>query len=130
MARSGREVPEGPRLPNGTERSSRATEDTVEEQEQTKATRYSEYFVLETSAGSWSISRRMAEFIESELDRWPRRRWIRFIDLTGATVRVRLELIRVLRQSSPDIRNEWRRFKEERKREEPPDEPWDWEIDL
>ena len=102
----------------------------MEEQEQSQAPRYSEYFVLETSAGSWSISRRMAEFIESELDRWPRRRWIRFIDLTGATVRVRLELIRVLRQSSPDIRNEWRRFKEERKREETPDEPWDWEIDF
>lgn len=99
-----------------------------EEQKKKEAPRYTEYFVLVTGAGQWSISRYMAAFVESELDRWPRRRWIRFIDLTGATVRVRVDLIKALRQSSTDIRGEWRRFKDERK-QEAPDEPSDWEID-
>jgi hypothetical protein len=90
--------------------------------------RYTEYFVLESYAGDWMISRRMVEFVESELDRWPRRRWICFVDLLGARVRLRAELIKALRQSSPAIRGEWRRFKDERQHEAP-DEPSDWEID-
>jgi hypothetical protein len=93
-----------------------------------KEPRYGEYFVLESSAGDWMISRRMVEFVESELDRWPRRRWICFVDLLGARVRLRTELIKALRQSSPAIRGEWRRFKDER-HQEAPDEPSDWEID-
>jgi len=90
--------------------------------------RYIEYFVLESYAGDWMISRRMVEFVEGELDRWPRRRWICFVDLLGARVRLRAELIKALRQSSPAIRGEWRRFKDERQ-QEAPDEPSDWEID-
>ena len=97
-------------------------------EEQREAPRYREYFVLASYAGDWMISRRMAEFIEDELDRWPRPRWIRFIDLTGASVRLRTDLIKVVRQSSLEIRSEWRRFKDERK-QEAPDEPSDWEID-
>jgi hypothetical protein len=97
-------------------------------QEQREESRYAEYFVLESYAGHWSISRNMAVFVEAELDRWPRRRWIRFIDLTGASVRLRVDLIHALRQSSPAIRGEWRRFKAERQ-EEAPDEPSDWEVD-
>ncbi len=89
---------------------------------------YDEYFVLESYAGDWMISRRMVEFVETELDRWPRRRWICFVDLVGARVRLRAELIKALRQSSPAIRGEWRRFKDERQ-QEAPDEPSDWEID-
>ena len=93
--------------------------------------RYSEYFVLESGAGEWVISRRMAEFVENELDRWPRPRWVTFVDLLGARVRVRVDLIRAIRQSSPAIRGEWRRFKHERQQEAPetPDDPFDWEID-
>ncbi len=97
-------------------------------EEQREAPRYTEYFVLESGAGDWSISRNMAAFVETELDRWPRPRWIRFIDVTGASVRLRVDLIRALRQSSPAIRGEWRRFKAERQ-QEAPDEPSDWEVD-
>jgi hypothetical protein len=96
--------------------------------EEQKEPRYAEYFVLASYAGEWMISRRMAEFVEEELDRWPRPRWIRFIDLTGASVRLRADLIKAVRQSSLEIRGEWRRFKDERK-QEAPDEPSDWEID-
>ena len=92
--------------------------------------RYRDYFVLETDNGEWLLSRNMAVFVESELDRWPRRRWIRFIDLTGASVRVQTDLVRVLRQSSLETRSEWRRFKYERQQEASRDEPKDWEIDL
>ncbi len=90
--------------------------------------RYTEYFVLASYADEWMISRRMAEFVEDELDRWPRPRWIRFIDMMGASVRLRADLIKAVRQSSLEIRGEWRRFKDERK-QEAPDEPSDWEID-
>jgi hypothetical protein len=97
-------------------------------EEQREVLRYSDYCVLKSALGDWMISRRMAEFVETELDRWPRRRWISFVDVTGARVRMRAELIRGLRQSSMEIRSEWRRFKFER-RQEAPDEPSDWEID-
>ncbi len=90
--------------------------------------RYPDYFVLETAAGDWIVSREMARFVERELDCWPRRRWIRFVDVVGARVRLRTDLIRSLRQSSQEIRGEWRRFKEERQKESQ-DEPSDWDID-
>ncbi len=89
--------------------------------------RYSEYFVLETAVigGCWMISREMAAFIERELDRWPRRRWIKFVDVAGARVRLRAELIRSLRQSSADIRGEYRRFYNERDEESEREKDWD-----
>jgi len=97
-------------------------------EENQREPRYAEYFVLASYAGDWMISRRMAEFVEEELNRWPRRRWITFVDVLGARVRLRAEMIKAVRQSSPLIRGEWRRFKAERL-EEAPDEPSDWEID-
>jgi arginine/ornithine N-succinyltransferase beta subunit len=90
--------------------------------------RYPEYFVLLSAAGQWVVGREMARFIERELDRWPRRRWIRFVDVLGARVRLRTDLIRALRQSSLEIREDWRRFKDERQKESL-DEPSDWDIE-
>lgn len=128
MARSGREVPEGPRLPKGMERSGRAIGEARMEHEREEK-RYSDYFVLDIgSFSSWMISREMAAFVERELDRWPRPRWIKFVDVAGARVRLRSELIRSLRQSSAEIRDEYRRFSRERD-EESKDESWDWDID-
>lgn len=90
--------------------------------------RYGEYFVLESAAGDWMISCEMVRFVERELDRWPRRRWIRFVDVLGSRVRLRRDLIRALRQSSVEIRAEWRRFKDERQKESQ-DEPSDWDVE-
>jgi hypothetical protein len=91
--------------------------------------RYSDYFELDTAIfGCWMISREMAAFIERELDRWPRRTWITFVDVAGARVRLRADLIRSIRQSSADIRGEYRRFEKERDQES--EEEKDWEEDL
>jgi len=106
------------------ERSARASEDRMEHGNE--ALRYSDYFVLDTVKGCWTVSRVMAEFVERELDRWPRRRWISFVDVVGARVRLRAELINAVRQSSRDIRDEWRRFYKEREQEEEKD--WDDEF--
>ena len=91
--------------------------------------RYSDYFVVDIgSFSSWMISREMAAFVERELDRWPRPTSIKFVDVAGARVRLRSELIRSVRQSSAEIRGEYRRFSRERD-EESKDESWDWDID-
>jgi len=90
--------------------------------------RYPEYFVLATVEGDWMLSREMARFVERELERWRRPRWIRFVDILGARVRVRTDVIRALRQSSQEIRAEWRRFKDERQKESK-DEPSDWDVE-
>ncbi|HEX2682275.1 MAG TPA: hypothetical protein VHQ03_13430 [Candidatus Dormibacteraeota bacterium] len=89
--------------------------------------RYGDYFVLESAAGDWVISDAMAHFLERELDRWPRRRWVTFVDALGARVRLRADMIRVVRQSSRAIRAEWRRFMAERQAESE-DEPSDWDM--
>ena len=94
-------------------------------EEQRETPRYAEYFVLDTADGCWMISRQMAVFIEHELDRWPRPRWIRFVDVVGARVRLRTELIRSLGQSSAEIRSEWRRFYKEREQESKTEKDWD-----
>jgi hypothetical protein len=98
--------------------------------EEREEQRYGEYFVLDTAmiGGCWIISREMAAFIERELDRWPRRKWVKFVDVAGARVRLRAELIRSLRQSSADIRGEYRRFWKERDQES--EEEKDWEEDF
>lgn len=134
-ARSGREVPDGPRLPRRMERAAGPKAEAIVEQAQEEPQErerlpvcYGEYFVVDSYAGEWIVSRVMAQFIEGVLDAWPRSRWIRFVDITGARVRVRAELIRSLRQSSAEIRGEWRRFKQERQKESG-DEPTDWDVD-
>src|SRR5258708_38254584 len=88
---------------------------------------YPEYFVLLSAAGQWIVGREMARFIERELDRWPRRRWIRFGDVLGARTCLRTDLIRALRQSSLEIREEWRRVKDERQKEAK-GEPPNWAV--
>jgi hypothetical protein len=89
------------------------------------------YFVLESGAGSWVVSREMAAFVERELDREPAPQWVRFVDVTGARVRLRTDLIRDLRQSSAEIRALWRRFMQDRRKEagDDDDESWSWLID-
>ena len=70
---------------------------------------------------SHMVSTVMARHIERELDRWPRPRWIRFVDITGARFRVRADAIEGLEQSTPESRELLRRFREERDREDPPE---------
>ncbi len=80
---------------------------------------YPEYWMVETPFTCYSVSTPIARVIQRELGRWPRRRWISFVDISGARVLLQANWILSLEQSSPDIRAMWRRIAKERKQENP-----------
>lgn len=88
-----------------------------EQREPDEAVLYPDYFYLATKDWSYTVSREMARHIERELRR-PLARWIVFVDIAGARVRVRSRMILALEQSSPETRDAWRKFRAERGREE------------
>jgi len=90
----------------------------LEQQRETLAAWYPEFFVLDTQAGCWMISPAVASEIQRSLDRWPRPRWLRFVDITGSAIRVRSAWVKSMQFSSPEIRELWRRFTRERQAED------------
>ena len=86
---------------------------------------YPEYYVLITRRCNYPVSAVMLRHVEQELNRWPQPRWITFVDLAGARIRLRSSVIEGFEQSSPETRALQRRviaewIKEEEK--ERPDE--------
>lgn len=79
--------------------------------------RYPDFFYVATQDWSYTVSREMARHVERELAR-PLSRWITFVDIAGARVRLRSRMILALEQSSPETRDAWRQFRAERGREE------------
>lgn len=79
-----------------------------------------DYFVIGTRMCDWYVSRDMAQFVEARLDELPAPAWIRFVDLTGARVRVRVGLVKYVCQCSADQRSLGRAFHRARCREERP----------
>jgi len=77
-----------------------------------------EYCLIGTPWGVRPVSPVMAQHIERALTRWPRPRWISFVDITGARVRLRTALVECVEQSSPETRALWRRFRRETRRED------------
>jgi hypothetical protein len=69
---------------------------------------YPEYYWLITRRCSYPISIVMLRHVERELNRWPRPRWITFVDLAGARIRLRSTMIDGIEQSSPETRA-WQR---------------------
>jgi hypothetical protein len=63
-----------------------------------------DYFEVSGSRGWSAVSTVMARHIQRELDRLVPRRWIQFVDLSGATVRIRPADIRLVGQCSTDQR--------------------------
>ena len=78
---------------------------------------YPRYWVVSTSSTSYPVSGAMVRLVEEALDRWPRPRWVRFVDLSGAVVRVRAGAIESIEQSAPETRSLRRRVFEEQDRE-------------
>ena len=76
-----------------------------------------DYFVVLASDAYWYVSARMARYIESRLDRFPRPRWIAFVDVFGARVRVRSDLVEAVHQSYRDQRAASRAFRDARQAE-------------
>lgn len=99
----------------------------VEEQFEPEAIRPSagDYFVVGGNDCSWHVSTEMARFIEECLDAEPRPVWIRFVDLTGARIRVRSRMIDWVWQSTVAQREldrmHWRKLR----REDRKDRDWD-----
>ncbi len=80
---------------------------------------YRDHHIVATTQFSYIVSTVMAQHIERELDRKPRRQWVKFVDVAGARVRIRTSLIEGIEQSSLETRELWRRWREQRRREEP-----------
>jgi hypothetical protein len=78
---------------------------------------YPSYWVVSTVSNCYPVSGMMARLVEGALDRWPRPRWVRFVDLSGAVVRVRAAAIESIEQSAPETRSLRRRVLEEQDRE-------------
>ncbi len=77
------------------------------------------YFIVGLASGcSYTVSTEMAGVVERALDRWHSRRWITFVDLGGARIRVRRDQIVSFEQCSPDTRTLWRRINGEWDRED------------
>jgi len=84
-----------------------------------------DYFVIGTRVCDWYVSREMAQFVEARLDELPAPAWIRFVDLTGARMRMRAGLVDYVCQCSADQRSLGRAFHRARRHEEKADRDWD-----
>lgn len=83
------------------------------------------YFCVATRSGTWYVSTAMARHIETCLDAEPRPAWIRFVDLSGASVRVRVRDLEYLNQSTPEQRALEREFNRAMSRERKADRNWE-----
>lgn len=81
-----------------------------------------EYFVVIGEYSSWYVSTPMARFIEECLDAGAE--WVKFVDLTGARIRLRTRMINYITQHSADQRAMERDFNR-RIRENDGGENWD-----
>jgi hypothetical protein len=80
-----------------------------------------DYFVVESESGRWFLSAVMARHVERALDQTPTPRWVTFVDLFGARVRVRSAVIQSVAQSTAEQRAAdralWRMLESERRAE-------------
>lgn len=83
------------------------------------------YFCVATRCGTWYVSTAMARHIEACLDAELRPAWIRFVDLTGARIRVRVRDLEYLNQSTPEQRALEREFNRAMSRERKADRDWE-----
>jgi len=83
------------------------------------------YFCVAARCGTWYVSTAMARHLEACLDAEPRPVWLRFIDLTGARVRVRTRDVEYLNQSTPEQRAFEREFSRALNRERKTDRNWE-----
>jgi hypothetical protein len=84
-----------------------------------------DYFVVSSEFGTWYVSTEMARFIEACLEVEPPLRWVKFVDLTGARIRLRARLIESVSQSSAEQRACDRAFHRSLGRERKADRSWE-----
>jgi hypothetical protein len=86
-----------------------------------------DYFVIEASSMLWFVSREMAAAVEATLLETPSPRWVSFVDLTGARVRLRTRLVEVISQSTAEQRAIARAISRARRAERKAEPDWDEE---
>ena len=80
-----------------------------------------DHHIVATNDFSYIVSPVMAQHIERELDRRRQPKWITFVDVSGARVRVRASAIEGLEQSSLETRDLWQKWRDQRSKEEVPE---------
>ncbi len=78
--------------------------------ERSRADALGDFFVVSTEWDTWCVSTEMARHIDATLDADPVPRWVTFVDVTGARVRLRTESVESLTQRSIEQRAIGRRF--------------------
>jgi hypothetical protein len=84
-----------------------------------------DYFLVCGEWCTWYVSTAMARFIERCLDARPRPKWVKFVDLTGARVRVRARQIEYICQCTAEQRATERAFFRSLTQERKADRSWD-----
>lgn len=84
-----------------------------------------DYFLVVGEFSTWYISTEMARHIEGCIDARKPRAWVKFVDLTGARVRLRIRQIESIIQCSAEQRANEREFFRALKRERKSDREWD-----
>ena len=69
-----------------------------------------DYFVVAAGTLTWPVSTAMARAIDASLDAEPMPKWVKFVDLTGARVRLRVRDIAYLAQCTVEQRTAERYF--------------------
>jgi hypothetical protein len=78
--------------------------------ERSRADALGDFFVVSTEWDTWCVSTEMARHIDACLDADPVPRWVTFVDVTGARVRLRADSVESVTQRSVEQRAIGRRF--------------------
>ena len=78
--------------------------------EEPKQVPHMDFYEVVTQNDTWYVTAEMAEWIESRMDKWFKPRWVRFVDVRGACVRVRVRDIRSVCEAQADQRAAGRAF--------------------
>lgn len=85
-----------------------------------------DYFVVMTESGYFVVAPDMAAQVLTQLRRFPRPRWIRFIDHVGSAINVRANTVEAVIESTTAQRQGDRDFRRARLLEEKADHrPWE-----
>ncbi|MGE5926620.1 MAG: hypothetical protein ACM357_04655 [Gemmatimonadota bacterium] len=87
-------------------------------QERNRDIPYDDWFVVYTGDCSWLVSTEMARHLERALDARRPPRWVTFVDLAGARVRILSGAIYCIEQSTAHQREAWRQFQKARRAED------------
>ena len=69
-----------------------------------------EYYCVSVPHREVLVSRRMAAFVEEQLSRWRKPKWITFVDIFGSRVRVQTNMVWAVSQSNEEQRAAGRAF--------------------